>query len=84
MLLLARFVPRLLLAICLLSMWLPSSALADEMIVDNSDPSVQVNGAWATTSSGDGYIGSNYLSVPPNSPGASVFWPVPLGLEPGH
>jgi hypothetical protein len=77
---------RLLLVGCLLILWCPASAvMADEMIVDNTDPSVQASGPWSTTGSGDGYIGSNYLSASASAGGgATIFWPVPLGLDPGH
>ena len=45
MLLLARFIPRVLLATCLLSLWLPTSVVADELIVDNTDPAAQADAA---------------------------------------
>jgi L,D-transpeptidase catalytic domain len=77
---------RLFLVVSLLIVsWPASAALADEIVVDNADPSVQVSGAWSTSSSGDGYAGANYLTAAAsNSGGATVLWPVPLGLEPGH
>ena len=62
----------------------PAAASADELIVDNSDPLVQVSGAWATNSQGDGFVGSNYLTLPANTANASMFWPVPSSLTPGH
>jgi hypothetical protein len=74
----------LLLVGLLLGAWAPA-AQADELIVDNTDPSVQVNGPWTVQKSGDGYIGSNYLTLQgSNTAGGTVFWPVPLGLDPGH
>ena len=36
-------------------------ALADELIVDNADATVQVSGAWQTSATTPGFYGGGYL-----------------------
>ncbi|HYY89061.1 MAG TPA: L,D-transpeptidase family protein [Chloroflexota bacterium] len=76
----ARLLAGLVLALALAGPAAPVSA--DELVLDNADPSVQVTGGWTTTSSGDGFVGPNYLTLQGSS--GSVFWPVPGSLASGH
>lgn len=59
------------------------AAAADELIVSESDASVQVAGPWqaATPPSGDAASGYLYRS---GGGGATVFWPFPATLPSGH
>src|SRR5688572_30506349 len=71
------------LALCaLVAFALP--AHAEEFIVDNSLPLVQISGAWTSTSLTEGYVGSDYLFRPASTGDATVFWPVPPSLVPGR
>src|SRR5437667_9842166 len=56
---------------------------AAELIVDNSDNSVQVKGKWTTTTTTDGFIGSDYLFRTPGDGNSTVTCPFPTGPA-GH
>src|SRR5215207_3808486 len=57
---------------------------AEELIVDNSAPHVQVSGAWTSTALTAGFVGADYLVRSPSSVDGTVFWPVPPSLAPGR
>ena len=61
---------------------LPASA--EELVVLETDPSVQVSGPWqsAVTQGSDG--NSEYLFRGPAAGGATVFWPFPPSFSPGQ
>jgi len=59
-------------------------AHAEEFIVDNSAPHVQISGAWTSTALTGGFVGSDYLFRPSSTGDATVFWPVPPNLAPGR
>jgi L,D-transpeptidase catalytic domain len=78
---------RWLLISCLaLSAWLPlaSATSAEELVVDNSAPGVQVSGAWNPTALTEGFVGADYLARSGSAADGSVFWPIPPGLPPGR
>src|SRR5919204_554077 len=50
---------------------------ADELIVDNTDPSVQSKGTWTTTTTTQGFYGSNYLFHTAGDGSSNVVWPFP-------
>src|SRR5437868_6746407 len=52
---------------------------AAELIVDNSDNSVQVKGKWTTTTTTGGFIGADYLFRTPGDGNSTVTWPFPTG-----
>ena len=56
-----------------------TAAFADELIVSDTDPSVQVSGPWQTAA-GDGA----YLFRNPAEGGATVYWPFPSDLSAGE
>jgi lipoprotein-anchoring transpeptidase ErfK/SrfK len=57
-----------------------SPAWAAELVVSNNDLSVQVSGPWQETSD----AGAQFLFRTPGAGGATVFWPFPMGLQPGQ
>jgi hypothetical protein len=69
-------------AVLLLALAVPVPVEAVELVLDNSDPSVQVSGPWTSVSTGDGFVGPNYLTLQGSN--GSIFWPVPAGLDSGH
>src|ERR1041385_5654269 len=77
---------RFLLALALTVATLPLAAArgeAAEVVVDNSDPSVQVKGNWATTQTTAGYYGSDYRFRTAGDGSATVTWPFPQGSPAG-
>jgi hypothetical protein len=54
-------------------------AMADERVVLNTDPTVQVSGPWQASNGGGEYLFRN-----PSDGGATVFWPFPDGLGAGQ
>jgi hypothetical protein len=70
---------RLILTVALLlgALSAATPALADETIVDNSAPTVQVKGGWATTTTTGGFFGADYLFRTAGSGAFSVTWPFP-------
>lgn len=52
-------------------------AIADELIVDDADSSVQVSGSWQTSATTPGFYGGGYLFHMPGGGAASVRWPFP-------
>jgi N-acetylmuramoyl-L-alanine amidase len=69
-----------------LLVWLLAAApiLADELIVDNVDSSVQLKGKWTASSATPGYYGSDYLFRPPGDGSATVTWPFPANASAGR
>src|SRR6266545_6409359 len=55
----------------------PTTVSADELIVDNSSPGVQVAGPWTGTALTSGFAGGDYLYRPASAGDATVFWPFP-------
>jgi N-acetylmuramoyl-L-alanine amidase len=72
---------RLTLAAVLLAAGLPlaTPALADELVVDNSDGTVQVKGKWTATTTTGGFLGADYLFRTPGDGSSTVTWPFPSG-----
>ena len=52
-------------------------SLAAELVMDNSDGSVQVKGQWTSTKSTTGFYGGDYLFRTAGDGSASVTWPFP-------
>ena len=67
------------LAWLLASLPLAATVSAAELIVDNSDGVVGVKGKWTSTSTTDGFYGSDYLFRTPGDGSSSVTWPFPNG-----
>ena len=63
---------------------LPAGVSADDLVVDNNAPFVQVSGPWVSTSLTDGFTGSDYLFRPASAGDATVFWPFPSSISPGR
>jgi N-acetylmuramoyl-L-alanine amidase len=55
-------------------------ALADELIVDNSDGPVQVRGKWSATNTTSGFQGADYLFRVPGEGQSGVTWPFPASV----
>ncbi len=70
-------------AVCALYTAAPLNVFADELVVDNTAPFVQVTGPWVTTSLTDGFNGPDYLYRPAGAGSATVFWPFQGSLAPG-
>jgi lipoprotein-anchoring transpeptidase ErfK/SrfK len=71
----------LLLALSLLLV--PRAFAADEIVLDNAAPSVQVSGPWTSTALTPGYSGPDYLFRPAGNGDATVFWPFPSSTSAG-
>jgi N-acetylmuramoyl-L-alanine amidase len=69
----------LLLAVALVVIGLiaAGTAWADEVVVDNTDPSVQVKGKWTTTTTTGGFYGNDYLFRTAGDGTSTVVWPFP-------
>ncbi len=52
-------------------------AYADEIIVDDASPTVQVHGTWAVSSSSGGFFGAGYRYRVAGDGSSSVSWPFP-------
>lgn len=52
-------------------------ALADQLVVDDSDPSVQIMGSWQPSTTTLGFYGDGYLFHAGGGGTASVRWPFP-------
>ncbi len=52
-------------------------AFADELIVDDADPAVQLSGSWQTSATTPGFYGGGYLFHTPDHGVATVRWPFP-------
>ncbi len=57
---------------------------AEELVVSDTDPSVQVSGPWQSASTPGSDGGLEYLFRNPSSGGSTVFWPFPDNLSPGQ
>ena len=63
---------------------LPAAVSADDLVVDNNTPFVQVSGPWVSTSLTEGFAGADYLFRPASAGDATVFWPFPSSISPGR
>jgi hypothetical protein len=52
-------------------------AFADELIVDDADPAVQLSGSWQMSATTPGFYGGGYLFHTPDHGVATVRWPFP-------
>ena len=59
-------------------------AQADEVVLLETDPSVQVSGPWQSAAKQDGDGASEYLFRNAASGGSTVFWPLPTNLGAGQ
>jgi hypothetical protein len=57
---------------------------AEELVISNTDVSVQVSGPWQHATAPAQGGGSDYLFRPPSTGGATVFWPFPTSLGAGQ
>src|SRR5262249_29954047 len=64
--------------------FLAPTAHADEIVLDNTAPSVLVSGAWTSASLTPGFTGANYLYRVGSTGDATVFWPFPLTAPNGR
>jgi hypothetical protein len=68
-------------ASCITALWAllltPLLAHAEELVVDNVAPFVQVSGPWVSASLTNGFSGSDYLYRTASTGDATVFWPFP-------
>jgi len=62
----------------------PSAFAADEVVLDNGSPSVQVSGAWTSAALTPGFTGADYLYRPGSGGDATVFWPFPSNSAGGR
>jgi N-acetylmuramoyl-L-alanine amidase len=78
-------VRRFSLALILLVMVLPLAAPTEaaEVVVDNSDATVQVKGNWTRTQTTSGFYGADYLFRTPGDGNSTVTWPFPSGSPAG-
>src|SRR5207247_574605 len=60
------------------------AAHADEVVLDNASPGVQVSGPWVSTALTPGFDGADYLFRPGSGGDATVFWPFPSGSGGGR
>jgi N-acetylmuramoyl-L-alanine amidase len=74
------FLPFILL---LASLPLATQTLAAELVVDNSDASVQVKGNWTKTQTTSGFYGADYLFRTAGDGSATVTYPFPSGSPAG-
>jgi N-acetylmuramoyl-L-alanine amidase len=68
----------------LASLPVATPSLAAELVVDDSDGSVQVKGQWTSTNSTAGFYGGDYLFRTAGDGSASVAWPFPSGGTAGR
>src|SRR6478672_1444865 len=64
-------------AMLLATLAVATPSLAAELIIDNSDGSVQVKGQWTSTKSTTGFYGGDYLFRTAGDGSTSVTWPFP-------
>jgi hypothetical protein len=62
----------------------PGRVGAEEIIVDNNAPFVQVVGPWVSTALTDGFTGADYLFRTASTGAGTVFWPFPASSPPGR
>src|SRR5579859_7738375 len=76
---------RFLIALLLLAAALPltTPSFAAEVVVDNSDPSVQVKGTWTKTQTTPGFYGADYLFRNAGDGSSSVTYPFPSNSPAG-
>jgi N-acetylmuramoyl-L-alanine amidase len=64
-------------AFLLATLPLATPILAAELIVDTSDPAVQIKGKWSSSTTTSGFVGANYLFRVAGEGQLSVTWPFP-------
>ena len=77
---------RMLPGLCTLLLLLAPSAgpaYADEIIVDDASPTVQVQGTWAVSSSSGRFFGAGYRYRVAGDGSSSVSWPFPATAAAG-
>src|SRR4030081_2449967 len=70
-----RHLTRLVVALGMLGSTLAPVAFADELVVDDSAPNVQVKGTWGTSTNGSGFIGNGYRFRVAGDGSNSERWP---------
>src|SRR5919204_2126084 len=60
------------------------SARADELVVDNTDTSVQARGKWMATTTTPGFYGADYLFRTAGDGSSTVTWPFPASAAAGR
>ncbi len=78
---------RLLTALVTLALLLAPSAgrvYADEIVVDDSSPTVQIQGTWAVSSTSSGFLGSGYRYRVAGDGSSNVSWPFPATAAAGN
>ncbi|MDQ6669308.1 MAG: hypothetical protein M3069_00825 [Chloroflexota bacterium] len=73
---------RCVLALVLLASTTPRHTFADELVLDDDAPGVQLKGAWAASTNGTGFLGNEYRYRVAGDGSSSVRWPFP-GLAAG-
>lgn len=63
---------------------LVTPAFADDLIVDDADPAVQLSGSWQTSATTPGFYGGGYLFHTPGHGAASARWPFPASGSAGR
>lgn len=58
-------------------------AQAEEIVLDNSSPGVQVTGPWTVATQTRGFVGSDYMWRPAGNGDATVFWSFPPAVSAG-
>jgi lipoprotein-anchoring transpeptidase ErfK/SrfK len=72
-------------AVCAAALFsMPAQVGAEELIVDNNAPFVQVTGPWTSTTLTPGFSGPDYLFRPASAGDATVFWPFPSASASGQ
>jgi hypothetical protein len=60
------------------------TARADQLVMDDADARVQVNGRWQASRATAGFYGDGYLFRVAGNGRTTVRWPFPAGTEPGR
>lgn len=63
---------------------LVAPAFADDLIVDDADPAVQLSGPWQTRATTPGFYGGGYLFHTPGHGAATARWPFPASGSAGR
>src|SRR5207302_3030242 len=78
---------RLLIAVGLLVALLAPAAApayADEIVLDDGSPTVQIQGTWAVSSTSSGFFGSGYRYRVAGDGSSSLSWPFPATAAAGN
>ena len=77
---------RILAGLCSLLLLLAPAArpvFADDIVVDDAAPTVQVTGEWATSTVSSGFVGAGYRYRVAGDGSSSVTWPLPASASAG-